>query len=591
MVTLGEAGDEVVVGRGARGGQFDAGAGLGLGRIQIAHVAVDARERRAGRLTDVRGAHVAHGRVAFHEARQIAGEDVLAVQDAARLRRLGEVVGHDIGRRGGARLGHDILQLGHGQKQRVVLLLHDGAVAGPQFGVLLAHDVQVAHDVGVQHAAKIFRQGTCVLCHGGVGNRQLHGQRLDGLQVALAVDIGGDVSQVQHIEQRCRVAFGGRRGELAAADFRHGAHGEGDAPELQRQHVGPGDGALAPVHDDARHADGSAEGGSGDKSRQAQGVSGRGGGALGSAIDPLTSGAAPARLRKHVGGGQRDVGHNGAGGGITGEAVLQAEGEHHGLAGGGQARGKIPVSAPGARRAVLGVQLVVALGGGQVIVGVVGDRAQHLPIKLAAGAFGRGAHIGGALVAFQGLGNEGQTVEHGFDAQDGAAVAGRNRAVVEDGPEQSRGVQAAQLYRMLHGDGAQTGRLGLGEQAGGVSVEARGRRRVARIGHGHAEQQPVDGVGQGRGGELCQRVAGGAARGGGAGRVLGAAVFGGAFGVVALFAEEVEHGGTFHRSSWISLPIVPQCAAFHRVNLGESARPSRISGVFSSQLTEQGNCQ
>ena len=64
------------------------------------------------------------------------------------------------------------------------------------------------------------------------------------------------------------------------------------------------------------------------------------------------------------------------------------------------------------------------------------------------------------------------------------------------GPEQARGVQATQLHRMLHGDGAQTGRLGLGEQAGGVSVEARGRRRVARIGHGHAEQQPVDGVGQ-----------------------------------------------------------------------------------------------
>ena len=113
MVALGEAGDEVVVGRGARGGQFDAGAGLGLGRIQIAHVAVDARERRAGRLTDVRGAHVAHGRVAFHEARQIAGEDVLAVQKAARLGGLDEVVRYDVARRGGARLGDDVLQLGH----------------------------------------------------------------------------------------------------------------------------------------------------------------------------------------------------------------------------------------------------------------------------------------------------------------------------------------------------------------------------------------------------------------------------------------------------------------------------------------------
>ena len=131
---------------------------------------------------------------------------------------------------------------------------------------------------------------------------------------------------------------------------------------------------------------------------------------------------------------------------------------------------------------------------------------------------------------------------------------------------------------MLHGDGAQAGRLGLGEQAGGVGVEARRRGRVGRVGHGHAEQQAVDGVGQRGGGELRQRVAGGAARGGGAGRVLGAAVFGGLLGVVALFAEEIEHGGTFHRSSWISLPIVPQCAVFHRVNLGETARPSRFSG-------------
>lgn len=175
--------------------------------------------------------------------------------------------------------------------------------------------------------------------------------------------------------------------------------------------------------------------------------------------------------------------------------------------------------------------------------------------------------------------------------RDGAAVAGRNRAVVEDGPEQSRGVQAAQLYRMLHGDSAQTGRLGLGEQAGGVSVEARGRGRSVGSAMDTRNSRPsmASGSGVAVNSASASRVVRPEAVA--PGRVLGAAVFGGAFGVVALFAEEVEHGGTFHWSSWISLPIVPQCAAFHRVNLGEIARPSRISGVFSSQLTEQGNCQ
>ena len=430
----------------------------------------------------------------------------------------------------------------------------------------------------MQKPAQVLRQRTGVLGHGGEGNRQLHRQRLDGLQVARLIDVDGELGQMQHVEQRSRVAFGGRRGELAAADLRHGAHGEGDAAELQRHHGRARDGTLAAVHDDARHADGGAESSGGDEGRQAQGVGGRGGRTLGGAIGPLARGAAPARLREHVEGRQRHAGHNSSGGAVAGEAVFQAEGEHHGLASGGQARGEIPVAAAGARGAVLGVQLVVAVGGGQVIVGIVGDGAQHLPVQLAAGALGRGAHKGGALVAFQGLRNEGQTIEDGFDAQNGAPVAGRNRAVVEDGPEQARGVQAAQLHRMLHGDGAQAGRLGLGEQAGGVGVEARRRGRVGRVGHGHAEQQAVDGVGQRGGGELRQRVAGGAARGSGAGRVLGAAVFGGLLGVVALFAEEIEHGGTFHRSSWISLPIVPQCAVFHRVNLGEIARPSRFSG-------------
>ncbi len=177
------------------------------------------------------------------------------------------------------------------------------------------------------------------------------------------------------------------------------------------------------------------------------------------------------------------------------------------------------------------------VGGAEVVAGVVGDGAQHAPVGLAALAFREGVRRHRAVIVLHDRRDHGQTIEHRLDAQDGAARAGADGAVVEDRPEQVGGVQAAQLHRVLHGDGAQARRLGIGQKSGGIGLEARGG--AGGIGHGHAEQQAVHGVGQRRGGEVAQHVAGGLVAGARGGVSLRRGVVGA---LLILLAEKVKHG-------------------------------------------------